>query len=56
MGLKELCPASNIKLADNGLILINYSFEDLDNVYGSYLPIEVMPFFAEGNFIEEMKG
>jgi hypothetical protein len=46
--LNELkdCPGiKNIRLSNsNGLIVLSYRADELTKVYGTYLPIEIMPF------------
>lgn len=58
--LKNVPGAKNIKVTYNsghinGLIILNYKLEELMKVKGTYLPVEVLPFSSEGNFIDEIK-
>jgi hypothetical protein len=54
--LKDIPGVKNIRLASsNGLILLSYHPEELSKVHGTYLPVEVIPFTSEGNFLEELK-
>lgn len=39
----------------NGLILLSYHEDELSKVHGTYLPVEIMPFTTEGNFMDEIK-
>ena len=39
----------------NGLIILNYKFDEVTAVHGTFLPIELVPFTREGNYMDEIK-
>ena len=58
--MRNVPGAKNIKVTYkeghlNGLIILNYRFEEIMKVQGTYLPVEVLPFTSEGNVIDEIK-
>ena len=54
--MKDIPGINNIKLANiNGLVVLSFRFDEIDKVRGTYLPIEIIPFTIEGNYLEEIK-
>lgn len=58
--LKNLPGAKNIKLtykngSNTGLIMLTYRLDEIEKNLGTYLPVEVLPFTSEGNFIDEIR-
>ena len=54
--LKEIPGVKSIRLGSiNGLIILNYTPDQLEKVSGTYLPVEIMPFTTEGKLVEELK-
>lgn len=55
--LKNFNGGNIVRLSDKigeppGLIVVRYKLNEIDRVYGTYLPIEVLPFTANNNILD----